>query len=163
MGLSLRVLELSLGFGVGHSMTTRQLLVITSVGARTPHRVQVFTYCCFSAFRIEWSKARAQSECWREEVLLLREEMRSTLAFLKLYAGVWSARGCPSSLVVLSRDPAVREGITAYTEHQSHVFASLHDRFHSIRNGLEKVGNPVSEPTPIVSEDALMELPGGDI
>ena len=163
MGLSLRVLELSLGFGVGHSMMTRQLLVITSVGARTPHRVQVFTYCCFSAFRIEWSKARAQSECWREEVLLLREEMRSTLAFLKLYAGVWSARGCPSSLVVLSRDPAIHKGITAYAEHQSHVFALLHDRFHSIWNRLEKVGNPVSKPTPIVSEDALMELPGGDI
>ena len=89
--------------------------------------------------------------------------MRHTLAFLELYAGVWSARGCPSSLVVLSRDPAVREGITAYTEHQSHVFASLHDRFHSIWNGLEKAGNPVSEPTPIVSEDALMKLPGGDI
>lgn len=89
--------------------------------------------------------------------------MRRTLAFLEFYESMWSSRGCSSSLTNLSRDPAISEGIGAYAHRQSHVFASLRHRFHSIWNGLEKAGSPVVEPTPVVSEDALMELPGGDI
>ena len=129
----------------------------------TSLRVQVSTYYCFSAFRIEWSKARARSERWKEEVQLLREEMRRTLAFLESYTLIWNGRGSPCNLVGLSKDPAICEGITAYAERRSHVFASLHRRFHSIWNGLEGGGNPATESTPVVSEDTLMELPGGDI
>ena len=89
--------------------------------------------------------------------------MRRTLSFFEFHAEMWSARGSPSVLVTLSRDPAIREGITAYAERQSHVFTSLRQRFDSVWNGLEKAGCPITEPTPVVSEDVLMELPGGDI
>ena len=101
--------------------------------------VETFTHF-FVAFRIEWSKARARSERWKEEVLLLREEMRRTLVSLQFFLDMWSARACPSSLLSLSRDPAISEGISAYAHHQSHVFASLHHRCQLIWNGLEKAG-----------------------
>lgn len=117
----------------------------------------------FLAFRIEWSKARARSERWREEVLLLKEEMRRTLVFFEFYSAMWNTRSSPSSLHGLSEDPAVREGIVAYAHHQSHVYASLARRFRSIWNGIEKVEDPATEPTPVASEDAVMELPGDDI
>ena len=124
----------------------------------------LFTYRCLLAFRIEWSKAYARGECWREEVLLLREEMRRTLVFLDHTSRMWSARGSPSSLIILSKDSAVTEGLRAYANYQSNVFASLSHRFRSIWTGLESAEVPTIEPTmPDASEDALMELPGGDI
>ena len=76
---------------------------------------------------------------------------------------MWSTRACPSSLVVLSKDPAVREGIGAYAHYQSHIFASIQSRYRSIWSGVEKAGNPAAEPAPVVSDDALVELLGDDI
>ena len=115
------------------------------------------------AFRVEWSKARARSERWREEVMILREEMRRTLTSLLFFSNMWIGRGGPSTLILLSRDPNICEGLTAYANRRSHTFASLHHRFHSMWNGLEKGDNPVTENVPAVSEEALMELEGGDI
>ena len=115
------------------------------------------------AFRIEWSKARARSERWREEVMILQEEMRRTLVSLRFFSELWTARGAPSNLVLLSKDPIVREGLTAYADYQSHIFASLRRRFHLIWSGLENGDGPVTEAVPTVSDEALMELQGGDI
>lgn len=39
--------------------------------------------------RAEWCKSRARANCATEEVLLLKEEMRRTLAFLNWRAGWW--------------------------------------------------------------------------
>ena len=100
---------------------------------------------------------------WKEEVLLLGEEMRRTLAFLEFFSNMWSTRASPSSLVVPSKDPAIREGISAYAHYQSHVFASIQHRYHSIWNGVEKAGDPATEPTSIVLEKALVQLLGDDI
>ena len=116
-----------------------------------------FAYHHFPAFRIEWCKARARRERWKEEILLLKEEMRRTLVFFKYRSEMWSARACPSFVSSISKDPTIREGLGAYAHSQSHVFGALRDRFHSIWNGLEKAGNPDIEPTPVMSEDALME------
>jgi len=115
------------------------------------------------AFRVEWSKARARSERWREEVMILREGMRRTLESLQFFKKMWSSLGAPSNLVVLSQDPIVREGITAYAMYQSHIFTSLHHRFQSMWSGLEKEGDLITEPMPVVSEEALLELQGDDI
>ncbi|RPD55780.1 hypothetical protein L227DRAFT_588422 [Lentinus tigrinus ALCF2SS1-6] len=43
------------------------------------------------ALRIEWCKARARAARWTEEVQLLLEEMRRTVAYHTWQAGVWEA------------------------------------------------------------------------
>lgn len=95
--------------------------------------------------------------------MILREEMQRTLVSLEFFSEVWGERGGSSSLIDLSRDPIVCEGLTAYTNYQSHLLASLHLHFHSIWSGFEKEEDPVVEPISVVSEEALLELPGGDI
>ena len=156
-----KAIEPFLGSGEVRSMMTCQLLGFTSV--RTLPRIQYISDRSFPAFRVEWSKARARSERWREEVMILREEMRRTLQSFQFFSDVWTTRGSPHSLLGLSRDPIIREGLTAYADYQSHVFASLRCRFHSIWSGLEKGDDPIVEPVSAVSEEALLELEGGDI
>lgn len=95
--------------------------------------------------------------------MILREEMRRTLASLDHFSRMWEGRGCASSLVCLSRDPVVSEGLTAYAEYQSHVFRSLHDRFKLIWDGLEKEDNPITEPVSVASEETLLGLQGDDL
>lgn len=95
--------------------------------------------------------------------MILREEMRRTVVSLKFFSQMWNERGGPSTLVTLSRDPIISEGITAYAEYQAHIFTSLHRRFESIWSGLEKGDDPITESVPVVSEEALSELQGGDI
>ena len=95
--------------------------------------------------------------------MILQEEMRRTLVSLQFFSDMWAAHGCPSTLITLSRDPILCEGLTAYADHQSHIFASLHRRFRLIWDGLEKGDKPIAEPASVASEEALLELQGGDI
>jgi hypothetical protein len=95
--------------------------------------------------------------------VILQEEMRRTLVSLQFFSEMWASRGGPSSLITLSRDPIICEGLTAYADYQSHIFGSLHRHFNLIWNGLEKGDNPITEPVSVVSEEALLELQGGDI
>lgn len=153
--------ELFPGYGGVRWRTTHQLLGFMSVC--TPSQILYFSDRSLLAFRIEWSKARARSERWREEVLILREEMRRILVYLDRFSDEWAARGGPSSLLLLSCDPIIREGLTAYAEYQSHTFSSLRRRFHSLWSGLQKEDDPLTEPVSVASEEALLELQGGDI
>ena len=95
--------------------------------------------------------------------MILQEEMRRTLVSLRFFSELWTTRGAPSNLVLLSKDPIVREGLTAYADYQSHIFASLRRRFHLIWSGLENGDGPVTEAVPTISDEALMELQGGNI
>ncbi|KAJ7734861.1 hypothetical protein B0H16DRAFT_1664965 [Mycena metata] len=60
--------------------------------------------------RVEWSKARARADRWREEVILVEEEMRRTIQYC-----LWKARWWEERLDV-RRDitPAPVEGLRAY-------------------------------------------------
>ncbi|KAF8122930.1 hypothetical protein K438DRAFT_1651868, partial [Mycena galopus ATCC 62051] len=61
--------------------------------------------------RIEWTKARARAERWREELLLLEEEMRRVLEFCAWKARWWDQRvdsGRPGI------NPELAEGLRAY-------------------------------------------------
>jgi hypothetical protein len=63
-----------------------------------------------SDIRIEWTKARARADRWREELILLEEEMRRVLKFCEWKALWWDKR------VDCGRDvaPALAEGLRAY-------------------------------------------------
>ncbi|KAJ7892452.1 hypothetical protein B0H13DRAFT_1573647, partial [Mycena leptocephala] len=69
----------------------------------------------FADIRVEWMKARARADRWREELTLVDEEMRRVLAFCAWKANWWEARLVPV------RDggrgeisPALAEGLRAY-------------------------------------------------
>ncbi|TRM57974.1 hypothetical protein BD626DRAFT_411071, partial [Schizophyllum amplum] len=79
------------------------------------------------AVRVEWAKARARSERWREEVDILKEEMRRVLRFLQWRVGWWKTRAAFQADV----DPAGRAGIQAYAQRQAHLMQQLQTAFHA--------------------------------
>ncbi|TDL22048.1 hypothetical protein BD410DRAFT_815199 [Rickenella mellea] len=73
----------------------------------------------------EYAKSKARAERWDEEVILLVEEMRRSVAFLKWRSETWHAqRG--------SRADAPQDislGLDAYAAYQSHMLIQLASRF----------------------------------
>ena len=43
--------------------------------------------------QVEWSKSKARAERWREEVILLSEEMRRVLVYFEWKARWWMIQG----------------------------------------------------------------------
>jgi hypothetical protein len=92
---------------------------------------------------------------WSEEVLLLREEMRRTLAFLEWHATWWETRGTlhtkwwedqDNSLTNPQHDPAGlrrptiedAEGMAAYTHKQAHIRRTIRSSFNHLWRGAVK-------------------------
>ncbi|RDX40319.1 hypothetical protein OH76DRAFT_1459536 [Lentinus brumalis] len=69
------------------------------------------------SLRVEWLKARARTMRWREEIRLLREEMRRVLGFHLYTENEWLAR----AQSVHSDDSALREGLIAYALKQARI------------------------------------------
>lgn len=65
-----------------------------------------------AALKIEWCKARARSERWEEEVILVSEEMRRVQEYGRWKAKWWRDRAGQRPNV----SPEVSEGIDAYAE-----------------------------------------------
>jgi hypothetical protein len=78
--------------------------------------------------RVEWAKSRARAARCREEVLLLKEEMRRTIAFLDWKSKWWMDRqGARTD--VTSKE--LREGLHAYAEVQADLQKMLKAEFHA--------------------------------
>ena len=97
-------------------------------------------------FQIERSNARARWTRWNEEVLLLREEMRRTLEFLKWRSGGWFQKGRADTISSLTACPYRLEGLRAYMCQQANVFCDIHNHFLGIWKGLELPREHLSEP-----------------
>ncbi|KDR70916.1 hypothetical protein GALMADRAFT_75522, partial [Galerina marginata CBS 339.88] len=78
--------------------------------------------------RAEWSESRARVRRAIEEVRLLREEMRRTLAYLDWKAGWWISRQTLKSV----EDVVLMEGLKAYCFDQSAHQLALKDLFQGI-------------------------------
>ncbi|KAI0702837.1 hypothetical protein C8T65DRAFT_709367 [Cerioporus squamosus] len=73
------------------------------------------------SLRVEWCKARARAERWTEEVELLQEEMRRTIAYQE-----WAASSWDSYVDQRFADrPDYREGVNAYALRQSSMRKSM--------------------------------------
>ncbi|KAF9782642.1 hypothetical protein BJ322DRAFT_1022239 [Thelephora terrestris] len=107
-------------------------------------------------FRLEWSKARARAARWSKEVLLLREEMRRVLAFLRWKSNDWLRNGDPHTISPLTDCPYQLEGLRAYAYRQANVFGDIHDHFLSVWKGLELPREHLAEP--IYSLDQQLQL-----
>ncbi|KAJ7815837.1 hypothetical protein B0H13DRAFT_2242544 [Mycena leptocephala] len=71
--------------------------------------------------RIEWMKARARADRWREEVMMVEEEMRRVLAYCVWKANWWGDRAEPTRAP--GRQPLtaeLAEGLRAYSLEQRH-------------------------------------------
>ncbi|TDL14820.1 hypothetical protein BD410DRAFT_845698 [Rickenella mellea] len=90
-----------------------------------------------SDMRVEWVKSKARAERWDEEVTLVAEEMRRTLAFLEWRAKWWEGQVHRRSLVVGDiQPPQVRpatadlfSGLRAYALKQAAIQHALARRF----------------------------------
>ena len=65
--------------------------------------------------QVEWVKARARMMRWKEEVLIVQEEMRRVLAYQEWKAAWWKDRN------FLHSDPAFASGISGYAHKQAAI------------------------------------------
>ncbi|KAJ7575193.1 hypothetical protein C8J56DRAFT_801798 [Mycena floridula] len=73
--------------------------------------------------RLQWLRARARSNRWSEELVLLKEEMRRVLATMTWQATWWRAQRLRQDV-----DPALMEGLVAYSERQAILKEALRDQ-----------------------------------
>ena len=76
----------------------------------------------------EWAKSRARADRAKEEVLLVREEMRRVLEFLRWRANWWRERTQRRRVA----DTSVMEGIKAYSLEQANIHDSLSLHFRTV-------------------------------
>jgi len=104
-----------------------------------------------NVLQVEWAKSRARAARCREEVLLLREEMRRVLASLKWKSAWWLER--QNSHTDVTSDHA--EGLQAYAETQSDLQKSLKGHFCNIWK------SPLADASHPLDDDGTGEV-GGD-
>ncbi|KDQ53088.1 hypothetical protein JAAARDRAFT_197868 [Jaapia argillacea MUCL 33604] len=101
------------------------------------HRVEVgASDVMHDALRVEWTKARARAERWKEEVLLLKEEMQRVLEFLRWKSEWWQARGDMQE----AEDPVIQEGLESFAAQQAAMFSAIRESFSVWWAGGEVVG-----------------------
>lgn len=75
--------------------------------------------------RVEWTKTRAHLERWKEERLLVAEEMRRVLAWFEWKAKWWKGN---ANLRPLANAPQ-RTALSAYTHKQEAIYRDLTVKF----------------------------------
>lgn len=76
--------------------------------------------------RVEWAKSRARALRWREEVLLLKEEMRRVIVYFEYKASWWVERNNAEGR---EASPALAEGLYAYAAGQAQLQRDLASTF----------------------------------
>ncbi|KAF7974572.1 hypothetical protein HWV62_11944 [Athelia sp. TMB] len=105
------------------------------------------------ALRVEWAKCRARSSRWKEELMLLKEEMRCVLKFGEWKECWWTARISMRA----EQDEALMEGLRAYALEHADIeyrFRTMLDaKWKSIKERVEVVladlAKPVYSETPV--------------
>ncbi|KAH8111697.1 hypothetical protein DFH11DRAFT_1512691 [Phellopilus nigrolimitatus] len=79
-----------------------------------------------AGIRVEWAKAQARAERWQEEITLIVEEMRRTLAYCDWKAAWWREQ---ATVRIVSEVPALASGLQAYAEKQAVTWEGLATSF----------------------------------
>ena len=124
----------------GTGETRRTLSWIWTTRSRTPQDGDETD----EILRSEWAKSRARANRCKEEVLLLKEEMRRVLAFLEWKSEWWLERQSLRGGVT----PALAEGITAFAIGQANLQRSLATHFREIWKGSLRDENLANADTP---------------
>ncbi|KDR74714.1 hypothetical protein GALMADRAFT_70522 [Galerina marginata CBS 339.88] len=107
--------------GTGETRRTLSWIWTTSQTARTEDEKD-------DIVRSEWAKSRARAARSREEVMLLKEEMRCVLKYLEWKSDWWKKRGEMRSEV--SRE--LKEGLHAFAASQADVQEALASHFRKL-------------------------------
>ena len=78
-----------------------------------------------SALRVEWCRAQERAKRYEEEVQLVEEEMRRTLAFFVWLAHEWETRAAVPPVGYLGGDKTTIAGISAHARKQATVYHKL--------------------------------------
>ncbi|TFK64934.1 hypothetical protein BDN72DRAFT_901153 [Pluteus cervinus] len=125
--------------------------------------------------RVEWCKSQARSKRWKEEVLLLQEEMRWVLMFFGSEAKVWKSRADFSmffdsdSKAWISRtevskanlDEVGFEGFSAYALQQAALWLELQCHFETLWTGVDDYVQ-FKGKAPILPLETIAEDPVGE-
>ena len=96
--------------------------------------------------------------------MLLREEMRHVLEFLKWKSKDWLKKGDERLISSLAQCPLQLEGLRAYAYRQAHVFSDLHNHFLGMWKGLELPREHLNAPFhPADLSLEAMEVDGDDL
>ena len=96
--------------------------------------------------------------------MLLREEMRRVLEFLKWKSKDWLKKGDERLISSLAQCPLQLEGLRAYAYRQAHVFSDLHNHFLGMWKGLELPREHLNAPFhPADLSLEAMEVDGDDL
>lgn len=100
---------------------------------------------------MEWLKARAQVKRWGEEVLLLKEEMRRVLEFLRWKKSWWEDRSTSISEAVIGR------GIGTYALRQADVHGRLLIHFTNLWSGFQNEVRVAEESPDVSAQEDFLE------
>ena len=71
---------------------------------------------------VEWAQCVTHAECWREEVILLQEEMRRVVQFLEWWSNNWLTKADLRMDTIML---AVHAGLLVYVKKQGLIFCNL--------------------------------------
>jgi hypothetical protein len=109
----------------GTGQTRRTLSWIWTSGTRSPNPDDEGD----DVLQVEWAKSRARVGRCREEVLLLKEEMRRVVAFLDWKTTWWTDRRNMRGGVSDGVSKELQEGLAAYAEGQADLQKNLREHF----------------------------------
>lgn len=92
--------------------------------------------------RVEWMKARARALRWKEELLLLPEEIRRTIAYHQWKAEWWEQR----AFLRTDIDSVLAEGLRSYSARQTTIRRELAGQAHSLWQKTMKAAAQSSNP-----------------
>lgn len=108
-----------------------------------------------AGLRVEWLKTRARAERWREELLLLDEEMRRALQFCWWRVQWWTQRGDEAA----QQSGHLSEGVRAYAIEQSNTERrrAIHwaSKWSAVR---ERAREVLTQPSNVDVTDQLPQL-----
>jgi hypothetical protein len=73
------------------------------------------------SMRVEWAKSRARMMRWKEELLLVQEEMRRVLVYLRWRADWWQGQ----SSLRIHNDESIVSGISGYAHKQAAICSHM--------------------------------------
>jgi hypothetical protein len=146
-------LQVMLAVGLPMQLETSSIRV--SQYRPTLSKFKIYIY--FPGMRVEWAKSRARAERWREEVLLLNEEMRRILQYFHWTANWWLAHQSLRSDVT----PEVLHGLNAYAAKQANLLQQLVKSFallwypELVKNNMPIEWPSIYIPVMVTSSDAM--------